>query len=215
MRPVRFIGTLAVTWFALSCSGNESPTAPPVVANIAVTPGGDTLATLGRTKTFSATATDADGNPVSATFRWHSTNSGVVTVDSVTGLVTAVGNGAAIVRATASGVNGDAIVVVSQAVAHIVISPPSAGFTAVGDTQRLTAVAKDSSGAIVQGVAFLWVSSDGNVATVDTAGLVRSKGPGQGFVTAAGRGVPASAVITVTQTPVHLKFSITPPDSIP
>ncbi|HKV72149.1 MAG TPA: Ig-like domain-containing protein, partial [Gemmatimonadales bacterium] len=213
-RPVRSGMVLAATWFVLSCSGKESPTAPPVVASVVVTPGGDTLATLGRTQMFSAVATDQNGNPVSATIRWHSTNALVVTVDSVTGLVTAVGNGAAIVRATASGVNGDAIVVVSQAVAHVVISPPSGGFSAVGDTQRFTATAKDSSGALIQGVPFLWVSSDPSVVTVDTGGLVTTRGPGQTQITAAARGIPGSAAMTVTQATTQLAFRVPPADAI-
>ncbi|HKV72150.1 MAG TPA: Ig-like domain-containing protein [Gemmatimonadales bacterium] len=198
-----------------SCSGKESPTAPPVVAHITVTPGTDTLGTLGRTVVFTAQPVDANGAPVTATVVWRSSNPSVATVDSVTGLATAVTNGTTVISAHVGSVSGQATMAVAQVVAHVVISPPSAGFTAVGDTQRLTAVAKDSSSAIVQGVPFLWFSSDANVATVDTAGLVRSKGPGSGFITAAGRGVPGSAVITVTQTPMRLAFSAAPPDSIP
>ncbi len=215
MRPVQF-AFAAVAVFVLLGSCSKDTTSPnPAVTSIHVTPGVDSVGTLGRTVTFAAQPVDAGGAPVSATVVWRSSNPAVATVDSVTGLATALTNGTTIISAHVGNVSGQATMAVSQVVAHVVISPPSAGFTAVGDTQRLTAVAKDSSGAIVQGVPFLWFSSDGNVAIVDTAGLVRSKGPGQGFITAAGRGVPASAVITVTQTPVHLKFSITPPDSIP
>ncbi|HKR55628.1 MAG TPA: Ig-like domain-containing protein [Gemmatimonadales bacterium] len=201
---------LASGWLLWSCSGKESPTAPPVVANITVTPGGDTLATLGRTRVFSAAATDQNGSPVTATIRWHSTNAAVATVDSVTGLVTAVGNGATIVRATASGINGDAIVVVSQAVATVQVSPSSATVTTVGATTQFTAVAKDSGGAGVNGVTMLWISSDPSVAIVDTTGKTTAQKSGHTTVIAAARGIPGNAGLTVNQLAKHLAFSSPP-----
>ncbi|HEY6809175.1 MAG TPA: Ig-like domain-containing protein [Gemmatimonadales bacterium] len=195
----------------LSCS-KDTGVAPPVPASVDVTPGADTLATLGRTRQFSAVARDANGNPVTVPLTWRSSNPAVARVDSITGIVTAVANGQTSIRADAGGVSGQAAVVVAQVVAIVVVSPPSAGFTAVGDTQRLAGVAKDSSGAIIQGVRFVWQSSDPSVATVDTGGLLRSKGPGQTFITAAGRGIPGYAVVSVTQTAARLVFAGTPPD---
>jgi len=206
---------LASSWMVLSCGGKESPTAPPVVASITVTPGGDTLATLGRTRVFSATATDHNGDPVpGATIRWHSTNSSVVTVDSVTGLVTAVGNGLAIVRATASGINGDAIVAVSQAVATVQVSPPSATVTTVGATTQFTAVAKDSGGATVNGITMLWISSDPSVAIVDTTGKAMAQKSGQTTITAAARGIPGNAAFSVNQVARRLFMNSVPPNSL-
>lgn len=202
---------LAAGWAISSCGGKESPTAPPVVANVTVTPGGDTLSTLGRMRTFTAAATDHNGNTVAgASIRWHSTNPAVVTVDSVTGLVTAVGNGLAIVRATASGVNGDAIVAVSQAVATVQVSPPTATVTTVGATTQFTAVAKDSGGAAVNGVTMLWISSDPSVAVVDTTGRTTAQKSGHTTVTAAARGVPGNAGLTVNQVARHLVFTAAP-----
>jgi len=198
----------------LACS-KDNPVGPPVVASVSVTPGADTLIAFGRTRQFSAVPKDANGNPVAGvTLAWRSSNPLVATVDSATGIVTAVGNGLSVIRADAGGVIGQATLAVAQVVATVVVSPPSAGFTAVGDTQRLAGVAKDSGGAIVQGVRFVWQSSDQAVATVDTGGLLRSKGPGQTFITAAGRGVPGFAVVTVTQTAARLVFVGTPPNVV-
>ena len=201
---------LASGWAVLSCGGKESPTAPPVVANVTVSPGADTLATLGRTRVFSAAATDNNGNAVSASIRWHSTNPLVVTVDSMTGLVTAVGNGLAIVRASASGVNGDAIVAVSQAVATVQVSPPSATVTTVGAATQFTAVAKDSGGAPVNGITMLWISSDPSVAVVDTTGKATAQKSGHTTVTAAARGIPGNAGLTVNQLARHLVITAQP-----
>lgn len=201
---------LASSLVLWSCSGKESPTAPPVVANVTVTPGGDTLATLGRTQVFSATTTDHNGSPVTATIRWHSTNAAVATVDSVTGLVTAVGNGATIIRATASGINGDAIAVVSQAVATVQVTPPNATVTTVGATTQFTAVAKDSGGQPVAGVTMLWISSDPTVAVVDTTGKATAQKSGHTTVTAAARGTPGNAGLTVNQLARHLAITAQP-----
>jgi len=213
----RFRIAVAVLALALagvvSCS-KDNPAGPPAVASVVVTPGTDTLATLGRTRQFTAVAKDANGNPVTVTLIWRSTNPAVATVDSATGIVTALTNGSTIIRADAGGVIGQAQLAVVQAVAGVVVSPPSAGFTSVGDTQRLAAVAKDSGGAIVSGVRFLWQSSDQLVATVDTGGLLKSKGPGQTFITAAGRGVPGYAVVSVTQAAASLAFSVQPSSTI-
>ena len=211
MRTVVFV-LLAVVF--ASCGGDKVA-GPPTVSTVIVTPGTDTLLTFGRTRQFTAVARDASGNPVSGvTLVWSSSNPAVATVDATTGVVTAVGNGLSIIRADAGGVLGQATLAVAQVVATVVVSPPSAGFTAVGDTQRLSGVAKDSGGAIVQGVRFVWQSSDQSVATVDTGGLLRSKGPGQTFITAAGRGVPGYAVVTVTQAAARLAFVSTPPTAV-
>jgi len=200
---------------ALVACGKDNPAAPPVVSTVVVTPGADTIVTLGRTRQFTAVARDGSGNPVNGvTVVWHSSNPSVATVDSVTGTVTALSNGLSIIRANASGVTGQATLAVAQVVAGVVVSPPSAGFTAVGDTQRLSAVAKDSGGALIQGVRFVWTSSDQTVAIVDTGGLLRSKGPGQTFITAAGRGIPGHAVVTVTQAAASLVFAVQPTSTI-
>ena len=193
----------------LSCS--KDTTSPSMVAAVVVTPGGDTLATLGRTRQFTGVAQDASGHPVSgASLVWHSTNPAVATVDSVTGLVTAVGNGLALVRATASGVTGEGIVVVSQAVATVTVTPPTATLTTVGATTQFSAVAKDSGGSTISGVALLWISSDPTVAIVDTTGRATSQKSGHTTVTAAARGVPGNAVLTVNQVLRALVFTVAP-----
>ena len=210
MRPVQLTAASLAALVVLGSCSKDSTSPNPLVAAIHVTPGIDTVGTLGRTVTFVAQPVDANGAPVTATVVWRSSNAAVVAVDSVTGLATAVANGSAVISAHVGSVSGQGTMAVAQVVAHIVISPPSAGFTAVGDTQRLQAVAKDSSGAIVQGVPFLWFSSDANVATVDTAGLVTTKGSGQAFAIAAGRGVPGSATLTVNQAATSLVITTQP-----
>lgn len=195
----------------LTACGGESPSGPPTVASIQVTPGQDTLVTFGRTRQFSATPLDAQGQPVSGvTIVWRSSNPSVATVDSVTGIATAVGNGSSQIRAVVGVVTGQATLAVSQVVATVVVTPPTASFTTVGGTQAFTAVARDSSNATVTGVRFLWGSSNPAVATVDTAGVATARGVGQTTVSAAGRGVPGYAGVSVTQVAAQLAFSVGP-----
>ncbi|HET7790726.1 MAG TPA: Ig-like domain-containing protein, partial [Gemmatimonadales bacterium] len=198
-----------------SACSSEKVAGPPVVSAVIVTPGADTLVTFGRTRLFSGVAEDKNGNPVAGVaLIWHSSNPNVATVDSTTGLVTAVGNGLSVISAQAGAVAGQASFAVAQVVASVTVTPGSAALTAVGLTKAFTAVAKDSGGATVTGVRFLWLSSDNTVAVVDTLGVAKSKGPGQAIITAAGRGIPGNAVLTVTQNAVHLAFIGGVPDVV-
>jgi alpha-tubulin suppressor-like RCC1 family protein/uncharacterized protein YjdB len=194
-----------------ACGGDSPVTPPPSVASIQVTPGQDTLVALGRTRQFSAAPLDAQGHPVSGvTVVWRSSNPSVATVDSVTGVATAVGNGLSQISAVVGAVAGQATLAVSQVVATVTVTPGSAGLSTVGVTQAFSAVARDSANATVAGVRFVWQSSDPSVAIVDSTGLAKSKGPGQTTITASGRGIPGSASLTVTQTPATLAFSVGP-----
>ncbi len=205
---------VAIACLFAACGG-DNPAAPPTVASIQVTPGQDTLVTLGRTRQFSATALDAQGRPVSGvTIVWRSSNPGVATVDSVTGLATAVGNGLSQIRAVAGSVTGQATLAVSQVVASVIVTPPTANFTTVGVTQAFNAVARDSSNATVTGVRFLWGSSDPAVATVDTLGVATARGVGQTTISATGRGVPGYAGVSVSQTGTQLAFSVGPSGAV-
>src|SRR6185369_15940446 len=121
----------------------------------------------------------------------------VLSIDATTGVATAVANGSAQVHATAGALQGSANVVVVQIVATVTVTPGNVAFTAVGDTARFTAVAKDAGGTPVAGVQLLWTVSDNTVATIDTLGLARSKGPGNALVSAQARTRAGYAAIGV------------------
>ncbi|HVX88115.1 MAG TPA: hypothetical protein VG940_04245, partial [Gemmatimonadales bacterium] len=67
--------------FTLSCGGDGgSPS--PTPTNVVVTPGADTLLSVGETQTFTATVLDANGDPIDgATVTWSSDAPGVLTID--------------------------------------------------------------------------------------------------------------------------------------
>lgn len=209
--------SIAAALGVLSCAGDgpTGPPAPPRVASIEVSPGGDTLVAIGRTRTFVAVARDAGGSAITgATIRWRSSDTLVARVDSVSGVVTAVANGGATITARSGTVTGTGTVSVIQFVANVSVTPGgTTALAAIGATQAFTAVARDSAGAVVAGVRFLWVSTDPAVATVDTNGVARATGPGTATISATGRGVPAYAALTVTQAPSSVQFVVEPADT--
>lgn len=79
---------------------------------------------------------------------------------------------------------------------------PATATIAPGATQQLAASAVDAGGSPVTGINFFWVSSNTNVAVVDTTGLVTGVGGGTATISASGLGEPGNAVITVTGPPL-------------
>ena len=63
---------------------------------------------------------------------------------------------------------------VATEVATVDVAPASVTLTAYGQTQQLTATARDANGAPISGVTFTWASSDTSIATVDDQGVVQA-----------------------------------------
>ena len=207
-------GAVAAALAACSGGGPTGPTAG-TVASVQVTPAADTLISLGQTQQLTAVAQDAAGNVISGkTFSWQSSAPGVVSVDAASGVATGVANGAATITASVDGKSGQAAVAVLQQVAAVTVSPDTASLSAIGATRQFSAAVKDANGNAVTGVALIWLSSDHEVATIDTAGLATATGPGAATITAAARGVPGMAELAVTQTATRLAFSIEPSNAI-
>ena len=102
-------GSATITAMSASASGTAAVTVAQAVSAIAVSPAADTLLAFGDTLRITAEATDANGHAVAAAseFSWASSDTLVARVDA-SGLVESVGDGAAVVTATASEVTGAA-----------------------------------------------------------------------------------------------------------
>ena len=70
-----------------------------------------------------------------------------------------------------------------------------------GATAQLSAELRDAAGNILTGRSVGWVSADTSVATVSSTGTVKAGRAGQVTITATSAGVPATAVVTVTNPP--------------
>ena len=203
------------------CGGGDSgPTSPtpstptpppaPVATSISVTPSSHTLATIGATVQLMATVRDQNNNPMTGqTVTWSSSNTAVASV-SGNGLVTAVANGTAQIRAQSGNVSGTANITVAEPVpTRITIAPTSHTLEMIGATVQLTATVRDQRNNIMSGQSITWSSGDDAVATVSGAGLVTAVSNGMAEITAKSGNLSASASITVSE-PVATSLTIEP-----
>lgn len=202
-RTLRFAALSLAASFALitACdSGTETPSGPGPVASVTIAPASASVA-VGETQQLIATARDAGGTQVSATFTWSSSDGSLASVDA-NGLVTGVAEGTATITATTGGISGTAAVAVTPPPVATVEVDPTAATLNVGETVQLTATPKDASGAVVA-TGVNWTSSDAAVASVDSDGLVTANGSGQATISATADGQSGSAAIDVLAAPFN------------
>ncbi len=175
--------------------------APVPVASVALSPASASLF-LGQSVQLTATPLDSVGGVLTGRIvTWTSSNPSVATV-TASGLVTAAAAGAATITATSEGKQATASITGSTVpVATVSVSPASAN-VAVGGTQQLSAVTRDSAGTTLTGRVVTWTSSNTTVATVSSSGLVTGRAAGAATVTATSEGKTATSAITVIVVPV-------------
>jgi uncharacterized protein YjdB len=84
---------------------------------------------------------------------------------------------------------------------RVEVAPTSAVLTALGESVQLSATALTTAGTVMGHKTFTWSSSDTNVATVSSEGLVTAAGPGNVTITATTDRTDGTATVTVTLTP--------------
>ena len=169
-----------------------------------------TKITLNKTKlsldvpqTYQLTATITPSDASNKTLNWTSSNPAAATVDA-NGLVTAVGNGTAVIKAESTdgtGISASCTVTVVDPskipVSGIALDKTSLSLEATEDYQ-LTATISPANAA---NKGLIWSSSNEAVATVDSNGKVTAIAKGAATITAAaadGYGASASCTVTVT-----------------
>jgi uncharacterized protein YjdB len=170
------------------------------VAAINVSPTSGTIGLNGQ-QTFTATAQDASGKTLNATFTWASSATNIATID---GSGVATGHSAGTVQITASVGNVTSAAVpltvinASIPVASVTLSPISATIQ-VGQSEQFTATAVDTSGNTLSGAPITWHNSAAGVAVVSTSGMATGISPGTAIITAAVGNVSSpAATLTVT-----------------
>jgi uncharacterized protein YjdB len=180
----------------------------------------------GQSLVLGATARDDDALVLSdQSVTWESSAPTVLRITTAdvpegSARVTALAVGSATITArTASGVRGTASFTVTSPPAPtpttttVDVTPASQSLVA-GQTQQITATARDASGAVRSGRTFAWQSSAPSVATVSATGLVTAVGAGTATITVTVDGVTGNAVITVTVPPppiVTARVVVSPP----
>jgi glucose/arabinose dehydrogenase len=86
-------------------------------------------------------------------------------------------------------------------VASIVVTPTAATIDS-GQTVQLSDTVKDAAGNVLTDRVVTWSSSDANIASVSSSGLVTGVHPGDATITATSEGQSATAQITVIAVPV-------------
>ncbi|MFW6010281.1 MAG: Ig-like domain-containing protein [Gemmatimonadota bacterium] len=210
-------GLLVATVSACGDGSPSEPTPPPgdeQVAAVEVQPGVDTLFALDETVELTAVARDPAGEVVSgADFSWQSSDTTVIAVDG-SGTATALGNGAAVITASAADAEGTADLAVAQRASSVEVTPTTEVLTTIGDTARLSAQGQDENGNELADADVVWASENHAVATVDPTGLVTAHGSGEAVITATVQDVPGFADVTVDQTVGGLRFTVDPSDAV-
>ena len=164
--------------------------------SVVLTSAADTLHSLGDTVSVSAQALDSVGVTIPfASFAWSSSDSAVLSVDGA-GVVTAVSDGAAYVRANGGAVTDSMLIVVDQIPTTVIVTPDSITFESTGDTASVSVAVTDGRSNPITGEV-TWISRDTGVATVDSTGLVRAQSSGTTYVVAQAGSVMDSAAVVV------------------
>ncbi len=187
-------------------SGGDAPTdsptdvdtGPPTVVSVSVDPATVTLP-IGGTRAFTARALLSDGTTtdVTKTAAWSS-DLGTSVVVEATGLATAKAAGVARVRATITGVFGEAIVTVPAATVTDVKVDPGTAETTLGGTVSFSATATLSDGTVTDVTASAtWASDAPAIATV-SGGIATGVAAGTTTIRATLSGKTGTASLNVT-----------------
>lgn len=195
-----------------AASTTATPTNPPVVTTVTVTPPSASVA-VGATTQLQATVKDAQGNPMGGQSVTWSTSSGATATVDANGLVTGVAAGQVTIMATSSGKSGTSSITVSAAapvVTTVTVAPTSAS-VGVGATTPLTATVKDQAGNAMTGQTVTWTTSSASNATVSSSGVVTGVAAGSATITATSSGKSGTSAITVTAAaPVVTTVTVAP-----
>jgi hypothetical protein len=92
----------------------------------------------------------------------------------------------------------------SRNIASVVVTPDTRSFTAINDSARLSAEARNPVGGTISGITFTWSSLESSIASVDQTGMVKARAVGTARIVATASGRSDTATITVAQTAAHL-----------
>ena len=177
-------GTARIT--ARSGSTEQSVTVKVIQTptGIAIEPTETTLTAFGETVQLAARVVDPNNRTIEgAAVTWQSSDASVATVND-DGLVTAVNNGDATIKATLGDLTASSDVTVMQSPDSIVIDPDRTTLTEIGMTVQLTAEVLDPNGHKIEDAEISWSSGDEAIATVDGQGLVTGVAGGTVEITA-------------------------------
>lgn len=182
------IGATSITATSEGRTGTVtlSVTPPPVatvdvVLSLPVIP-------LGSSTTAVATVRDVAGNVLTGrSVTWESSAPAVATV-SVTGLITTLAVGNAVITATSERKSGSANLKVQPAPVATVVVSGATGSLLPGQIRQFNAVLRDAGNNVLTDRLVVWTSNNSAVANVDVFGSVTGIGTGVATITATSEG---------------------------
>jgi trimeric autotransporter adhesin len=198
-------------------SGGGGTSAPRALTAVNVIPGSQTIAATGQYSQFLAIGVYSESptsTNLTSTSTWESSDTSVATV-STTGLVEATGVGSATITALATAPDGSqvagtgqVVVLTSQSARDLTalnVTPGTQTITSTGQQAQLIAIGTYNTAPLSVNLtnSVQWQTSDAQVATVSSTGLVTGAGLGSATITALatapdGSTLTASATLTVT-----------------
>lgn len=163
--------------------------------------GSDSLAiSLAESVKLPYRVTDTDGNPVDLskhTVEWTSTAPEIADLsDDATVTGRAIGRASLILRVDSKVASTD-VRVLSKPVASVFVTPSSLALSA-GESAQLVATTYDVNGDAITGRNAKWSTSNANVATVSSTGLVKTVAAGQADITVNAEGRKSIVPVTVS-----------------
>src|SRR5438445_128520 len=195
-------GLAVIATTACSSGGTSVEVQRKPVAMVSITLPSPIIA--GQSEQATATPKDADGAPLAnRPIVWGTSSSQVASVSDV-GMISAVTPGTAVISATSEGVRGQgSLNVVAPApvpVTSVSVALSNSSLN-IGQTANATATTRDASGNVLTGRVIGWSSSNTNVATISSAGVVTAVAAGSTNIIATSEGQTGSAPLTVNAPP--------------
>jgi trimeric autotransporter adhesin len=179
-----------------------------VPVSLALSPLTPTLTALGDSVSLGTTIRDRRNNVIPGLpVTWTTSNAASATV-SPAGLVKAVANGSAEIRASHAGLSATTIVTVNQLATSVAVTPASGMLTALGDSTSFSATVKDRNGHTITGASVTWTSSNTAVVAATGNGYAKAVGNGTANMQATSGSVSGTAAVTVQQAAHTLSLSV-------
>ncbi len=197
----RALGTAHIA----ASSGGKSAVATITVSqvpvrSITISPSAPSVFVTQKTQ-LTAVTRDSAGNQLSGRIvRWAAANPAVATIDSVTGVLTGVSDGATQISAVSEGITGSVTATVSSAPPSTVVLSPGLSQVHVGQIVHLSAIVTNSTGSVVQNPTVNFSSNNSTIASVTSQTGATAQilaGPTPGTATITGTSAPATGTATI------------------
>ena len=188
---------------ALATTSCTESTRPVPIATIQLQPGLDSIEVGGTYGFWVVTLKDAVGGTITGArkLKWESQNLAVATIDSSTGVVTAVNTGESLITVRGEGKFAQSAIRVIQPVLSIVVTPDS--FDLPLTTARTIAVQLVGPGGVaLTNRRIEWFSSTPGIAVVSTSGVVTAVSIGTSTITVRAGDKTATSKVRVVAEPV-------------